>query len=420
MTEAASGRRLLVIGINYAPEQTGIAPYTTAIAEHLAEHDEVTAVVGMPHYPSWRVPAPYAGRLFITERRKGVRVLRHGHYVPSRQTALSRAVYEGTFLLSGLAALPRVGRPDAIVGIVPSLSGAVLARLFAARFGVPYGVVFQDLMGHATIQSGIAGGRRVRRLTTWLEGRVARHATLVAAVAERFFPYLIERGVAPERLVHLPNWTHIGPPTADREQTRARLGWGDDFVVLHAGNMGLKQGLEQVVAAAAAAAAGGGRQRVRFVLMGDGNQRRPLESLAAGLARISFMNSVPDDAFSETLAAADVLLVSERRSAVEMSLPSKLTSYFMAGRPILAAVAPDGATAREIERAGAGMVVPAGDTDAMLMAIDTLAADPDGQAQYAAAGRDYARDSLRAEDALKRIDAFVDRLVAAPRQPLAP
>ena len=56
-----AGLRVLVIGINYSPEPTGIAPYTTGIAEQLARHAEhVTVLTGLPHYPSWQVPGSTA------------------------------------------------------------------------------------------------------------------------------------------------------------------------------------------------------------------------------------------------------------------------------------------------------------------------------------------------------------------------
>lgn len=52
--------------------------------------------------------------------------------------------------------------------------------------------------------------------------------------------------------------------------------------------------------------------------------------------------------------------MNERASAVDMSLPSKLTSYFSAGAPIVAAVPASGGTAAEVRRSGAGVVVPPG------------------------------------------------------------
>ena len=102
-------------------------------------------------------------------------------------------------------------------------------------------------------------------------------------------------------------------------------------VVLHAGNMGLKQGLERVVQAAALAA--DTHPEMLFVLMGDGSQRAALAELATGLPNLTFMDPVSQGDFMDTLAAADILLVCESPTVLDMSLPSKLTSYMAAGRP---------------------------------------------------------------------------------------
>src|SRR5439155_358895 len=125
-----------------------------------------------------------------------------------------------------------------------------------------------------------------------------------------------------------------------RHATRRVLGWEPgEQVVLHAGSMGIKQGLEQVIAAARLVEAQGAP--VRFVLLGDGSQRQTLQHLGRNLRRCSFMDPVPAAQLIDVLAAADVLFVSERSSMRDMSLPSKLTSYFLAARPVLAATRTD-------------------------------------------------------------------------------
>src|SRR5690242_13091579 len=92
-----------IYGINFAPEETGIAPYTTGLAEHLATHGhQVTVVSGIPHYPSWRVPAGL--RHSRTEQAGIIDVHRRRHYVPSRPSALKRGLYELTFYGNSLAA----------------------------------------------------------------------------------------------------------------------------------------------------------------------------------------------------------------------------------------------------------------------------------------------------------------------------
>jgi colanic acid biosynthesis glycosyl transferase WcaI len=402
--------RLRFIGINYAPETAGIAPYTTGLAEHLAASGhEVTVVTGMPHYPAWRIAPGYRGRIARDETLVGVRVRRRAHYVPATQTAARRGVYEGTFLVSALQAATE-GGVDAVVGIVPSLSGAILARLAATRDRIPYGLLFQDLMGPAAGQSGVPGGGRVAGLTRVAERWAVAEATAVAMVSNGFRPYLRDLGVPDERLYLVTNWTHITQSMVDREQTRRELGWDDGRqVVLHAGNMGAKQGLEHVIAAARVAAER--REPVRFVLMGAGHQRADLVSAGAGVATLEFADPVAETRIADVLAAADVLLLSERASVVDMSLPSKLTSYAAAGHPIVAAVPAGGTTAAELARSGAALRVDAGVPDALLGALAELRGDPDLVVRLGEAGRAYARRYLGRDTALAQADTFIKALL---------
>jgi len=402
--------RILIIGINYRPEPTGIGPYTAGLAEHLAARgDDVTVITGLPSYPAWRLMRGTPRHLVATELLGAVTVVRAAHYVPAAQTAAKRSYYEGTFGLTSLLASLGLARPDAILGVIPSLSGGILARLTGRRCRAPYGLLFQDLMGPAARQSGIAGGSAVARATSVAESWAAAAATAIGVVAETFTPYLTSLGIPAERIHHVPNWARLARPNLSASEARGRFGWPDDLqLVLHAGSMGLKQGLEQVVEAARLAA--DRAEPVQFVLVGDGSQAGILRAAAEDLPTLDVLPVQPDGLHASLLAAADVLLLSERATQMDMSLPSKLTSYFAAGRPILAAVPPTGASAREIERAGAGLIVQAGDPGAILNALARLRTDATIAGRLAAAGPPYADTNLGAAACLARAAAFVDAI----------
>ncbi|MGH2600711.1 MAG: glycosyltransferase, partial [Dehalococcoidia bacterium] len=209
--------RVLIAGINYAPEETGNAPYTTGLAEHLAAIGcQVTVLTGMPYYPTWRIHDDYRGRLRGREAINGVDVRRVRQYVPPRQSAVRRAAFESSFLIQGLT-VRGVPRPDIVLGILPSLSDGILAALAARRYRVPFGLLVQDLVGHAAAQSGIAGGARVAGVTSAVEGWVARQAEGIAVVAEGFRSPLERLGVERDRVVRVRNWSHITPATMSRE-----------------------------------------------------------------------------------------------------------------------------------------------------------------------------------------------------------
>jgi len=405
--------RVTLFGINYWPEQSGIAPYTTGLAEYLAYHGwHVTVCAGMPHYPQWHVADDYAGQFRQRETIKGVEVLRFQHHVPGQPSAAGRSLYEATFLAHALTAR-NLKRPDAVIGIVPSLSDGVLAALAAKRFRTPYGIIFQDLMGQAVVQSGISGGNRVARATRRLESKVARQASLVGVIAEGFRPYLEEIGVKADRIQRIRNWTHIGLPSVARDEVRTRLGLPlDSPICLHAGNMGLKQGLENVVACARLALISD--PQILFVFLGDGNQRTNLERMATGLPNIRFLDPQSEEEFPNTLAAADVLLVNQRPTVTDMSLPGKLTSYFSVGRPIVAAVNETSETACELRFANAGVVVPAGNPEKLLEAVRGIASDPARAEEFGIRGKAYAQEFLNAKVILPKLEEFV-RQVADPR-----
>jgi glycosyltransferase involved in cell wall biosynthesis len=409
--------RVLIIGINYRPELTAIGPYTAGLAEYLASRgDRVTVVTGLPHYPEWRIMRGTPRALVREEQIDGVSVIRAAHYVPTAQSAIRRALYESSFGLIGLIASLRVPRPDAILGVVPSLSGGVLSRLTGGRLRVPYGLLFQDLMGPAAGQSGIGGSTSVIWAAEAAERWATRSACAIGVVAKGFTPYLVSLGVDRNRIHHVPNWSRVSPPSLPAAKIRERFGWTDGHqVVLHAGNIGLKQGLEQVVEAARLAARRG--DPVRFVFSGGGNQAAAIRAAAKDLHNVSLIGVQPDGIHASILATADVLLLSERATQIDMSLPSKLTSYFAAGRPILAAVSLEGGSASEVERSGAGLVVPAGEPVRLLDALARLRAEPALAAELAALGPVYAEANTSAAVCLSRAVALIDRI--AGRAPVA-
>ena len=404
-----SGVSLLIVGVNYWPETTGIAPYTTGFAEQLtASGAAVTVATAVPHYPAWKVTAEYDRAGLQTETRNGVTIRRVRPNVPARMTAASRALFEASFAARARAAV--MATPvDAVIAVVPSLAGAVLAALTAKRQGVPFGLIFQDLMGRSAEQSGMAG-KGVGFVTSSLERRLAKAADRVGVVATGFSGFLESAGVDPTRLQHLPNWCHIQSSRTARSTTRGRLGWSaGETIVLHAGNMGAKQALENVVETARLAQRE--RPHLRFVLMGDGSRRAALQEQARGLENLRFLDPQPSESFPDVLTAADVLLVNERATVRDMSLPSKLTSYFAAARPVVAAVRSDGTTAAEMHRAGGGLVVSPEDPRALIEAIDRLANEPARASVLGSRGYAYAAGYLGEAAAAQRSVAFTTALL---------
>lgn len=415
MTESPpppSRRDVLVLGMHYAPESTGNAPYTTGMVRALAAGGHrVRVVTGYPHYPQWKLAAGYGG-IRMADHDGTVPLTRVRHPVPRTPTAVRRVVMDAAFAAHAAA----VGgpRPDVVIAVSPVLLTIAAGLRWRRRGRTALGVVIQDLYGRALLETGLTSAWGAG-LAARLEGGLLARADGIAVIHETFVRNLDALGVARERVSVIRNWTHVGNSSADRGTVRARLGWPpSQAVALHAGNMGLKQGLDNVVAAARLA---GVDDDVRFVLLGDGLQRRHLEAAGAGVRALSFLAPLPAGEFEDALAAADVLVLNEATTVAEMSVPSKLTSYFAAGRPIVAATQAHSAAAVEIARSGAGVRVAPGDPAALLDAVRHLVSDTGRAAALGARGPRYAEEHLGADAAGRAYLEWVDRLADSRVRP---
>lgn len=392
---------VLFIGINYAPEPTGIGPYTTGMAVGLAKRGwSVDVVTGFPHYPWWRV-SPEHRALPAWSTSEGVRVRRVRHFVPRRHSAATRALHELTFGLRAITS--RWNRPDLVVLVSPAMLASRIAAVKARLFGVPVVTWVQDIytLGVQETEAGPGAGL----ISRWERG-LAHASRRVVVIHQRFRRMMVE-DLRVERPVDVVrNWSHV-PALHDRRDATVRraLGWRpDEIIVLHAGNMGAKQGLENVVHASRIAATNG--SRVRFVLLGDGNQRRALEAMG-GNSHLQFLDPMSDDDFHGALSSADILLVNERPGLTEMSVPSKMTTYFATGLPVVASVDPRSTTYDEMSASGAGPCVPADDPAALVAAAEALADDYEGARALGMSGRNYRERVLSESAAIEHFEAVL-------------
>ncbi|MDZ8170735.1 glycosyltransferase [Microbacterium xanthum] len=410
ITMSRTAPTVTVLGLNYPPEPTGIAPYTGAIARGLSQRGYKTHVVTThPHYPEWRVKPGY-GQWSRREHLDGVSLRRLRHYVPTRPTGVRRLLSEVSF--GARLLFERWQRPRAVVAVSPALfsSSLAAARMRLLHRGTPLVVWVQDLYWLGLSETGQSAGR-AGQVIKKTEGWLLRRADRVVVIHERFAQRVInDFSVPPDKVVVVRNWTHLPPaPDIDRAAARARLGWGEEAVVLHAGNMGIKQGLDNVLDAAQLAHDRGAN--VRFVLLGNGAEHARLVAEGAHIPNLQFIDPLPDAEFAEALGAADILLVNEKVGVSEMAVPSKLTSYFSTGNPVLAATDMRGITADEVRAADGGVVVKAGDPSALLDAAVKLASDPEESVRLGANGRRYRETVLDETFAIDQFATLLSRLI---------
>ncbi|MCX6454843.1 MAG: glycosyltransferase family 4 protein [Actinobacteria bacterium] len=402
--------RVLLVTTNYWPEPTGIAVYTTDLAESFgAQGNQVSVLTSLPHYPWWKVPEEFAHLTEGTGSHHGVAVIRAKHLVPPKMNALLRVRFETSLWWN----LRRVSKSmlgsdfDLVIACIPTVAAGIVGKRISKNLGVPFGLIVQDLSGAGAKQSGLRGGAVISKIAHFVEGRALHGADGLVVVSPAMRDVVVGLGVPESRITQITNYSARAISNFDKASARSRFGWAaDDFVIIHTGNMGAKQDLENVVRAADAL---NGFSKIKIYLVGHGNQESNLKALCVGKSNIAVLPAVSDADYSALLSAADLLLVNERSTQMEMSLPSKLTSYLYSERPVIAAVPRGGATWKFLD--GVAELVEAGDPVALARAIEELSKQPEKLADLAGRGRVFADANLDPEVGRKKYLDWVQKLI---------
>ncbi|MBS1209297.1 MAG: glycosyl transferase group 1 [Proteobacteria bacterium] len=304
--------KIVVYGINFAPELTGIGKYTGEMADWLAaQGHEVRVVTAPPYYPAWKVDAPYSAYRYKVQdgplglkgaslqgsskpcsaegaalqprsgdleaakpRLATYKVWRCPLWVPGKVSGAKRLVHLASFALTSLPVMLRqvFWRPDVVWMAAPALMCAPGAWLTARLSGAKAVIHIQDYEVDAAFQLGLLKSPLARRFALWCERTLLRGFDVVSTISGRMVELAKDKGVAAEKVVFFPNWVDLAAITpgdlsegqrlrdVDVAPTNARVASGyrvelgipvDAVVALYSGNMGMKQGLEVLPAAAA-------------------------------------------------------------------------------------------------------------------------------------------------------------------------
>ena len=405
---AAPHRRLkvLVHGINYAPELTGIGKYTGEMAEWLASRGyEVRVVAAPPYYPEWAIRPGYSSHRYQVELRMGVRILRTPLWVPTRASGIRRILHLGSFAIASVPALLAHWRwrPDLVWVTEPPLFCAPAVLAFAAMRGAKSWLHIQDYEVDAAFELGLLKGPRLRRAVGTIERWLMRRFDRVSTISLRMVERASSKGIEPGRLVLVPNWADISAirPLESASPYRSELGIADDVIVaLYSGNMGGKQGLELLADVALCMR---DEPTIMFVFCGNGPARIGLMARCAGLANVKFLDLQPVERLGDLLGLADIHLLPQRADAADLVMPSKLTGMLSSGRPVVAGANPHTELGRVAMQCG--IAVPPEDALAFSEAVVALAFDPQRRRTLGAEARVYAERELALNSVLERFEA---------------
>lgn len=395
----------------YPPEREPAGIMAAQLARALKQHGhDITLVVPFPNRPKGASYPGYRRSFRRVEDLGGVRVVRcPSWFLGPKRRVWNRVLENVTFGASGAFWAAFEPRPDVVLLETWPLAAARMCMWQAHARGVPVVYYIQDLYPEVLENSGIIrkDGLCARLLRAW-DRRLCLASTRVIAVSHGMRETLVRtRGLPPGRVTVIQNWIdgdEFRPLPLDEDWRRERDIPAHAFVALYAGNLGIISGADILLEAARRLQH---RSDILLVCVGEGvlKDRMQMEANRQGLNNIRFEPFQDRERVPAMHAAADVCLLTIRRDPSNASMPSKLIGYMAAGRPVICAALAETDVGRCVSSAGAGLVVPPGDPDALAQGITYLQAHPREAAQMGI----HARQHFDREMAFRhRYDQFVE------------
>ncbi|HYV98207.1 MAG TPA: glycosyltransferase family 4 protein [Gemmatimonadaceae bacterium] len=402
----SSALHIAVFVQDFPPEVgAGPARITEMAGAWISEGARVSVVTGIPSrrlagQRDGTVPAQYRHRLFVREQLDKIDVYRSWLYASPRRMFMRTALNNATFAVTSAWHASRARlEPDIVIASGPPYLGLLTAARWATSRRIPLVVELRDLWPDYLADMKVLPGPLERALFAserWLLARAAA----VSVVTESFKRRVIGKGVPDEKIGVYPNGVDLGFYRAAPPRSAS-----DTLELGYLGTFGAGQGLTAVVGAAREALGAGTRLKLRLV--GDGSNRPAVERDAAGEPAIVIGNPIPRAETPAFYASCDAVLVPHAAlPTLADTVPSKIFEIMACERPVIAALAGEGASI--VRESGAGLVAKPGDAASIAAAIREFASLPaERRAEMGRAGRRFVETRYDRRSIALR---FLDRL----------
>ncbi len=403
--------RLRVYSHLHHPDRGGGASIFTDLSEGLAQrgHD-VELFCAYPYYPEWTNKAD--ANLFrrSTTTMNGVRVVRHGMFIPRNAGATSqRALYEASYAASLARSAVRSAEVDVVIAFLPLVSSGIAALAdHAHRNGAPLWVNVQDLSGRAA--SAYAG--RLAGALTRVEEAVLRGASLITTIAPQMTSELAHLASNARRVETFPNWLHSSAEASidrianDEDASEPRADRRRPVRILYAGNIGKKQGVDRIIELLRT-----DNRDFEFEVCGTGAGAADVDAnFPHDDKRFRRRPFLAEDEFIARLHWADVFCVPELPTAAASFLPSKLLPATASNTPVLALAGDRSPLRNEIQSSDIGDLADWNAAQSLLDVATSLRDRTRSDPTLVQAMQSRAREQSSAA-ALNAAERFLDQLI---------
>lgn len=398
--------RVLVVSMNYKPELTGIGKYSSEMSEWLVSKGcKVVAITAPPYYPNWEIENGYVSYKYKSEDISGVKVIRCPIWIPKSVSFIKRIIHLLVFALSSMPVIIWNSikyKPELIFVVEPPIF-AILSCIVSSKISKStLWLHVQDLEMDAAFELGMIRNKLIKTIIFKFESLLYNNVHVISTISQQMMSKLKEKKITKVRKqLIFKNWVNLQViHPIDSNTFRINHSISDEKIVfLYSGNMGKKQGLEDVIDAAKVLS--NKRSDLLFIMCGNGVVKKEMVKRSEGCSSILFIPLQPLNQLNSMLNAADVHLLPQREGADGLVMPSKLSNMLASGKPVIATVNDDSEIAKIL--LDAGVISKPGDLTGLIKSIELLANSRNLRVDMGRKARQIAESNFNSEVILNSV-----------------
>ena len=395
--------RILFLSHYFPPEVNAPASRTYEhCRQWVADGHEVTVVTCVPNHPAGQVFPGYTNRLYQTEIKDGIRVVRLLTYVTPNEGFLKRSANYVLYMLMATAAAPFLPATDVVVSTSPQFFNGLAGYFVHILKRVPWVLEIRDLWPESILAVGAIKNRLLIRTLEWMERFAYRNADHIVSVTDSFVDHIVARGGDPRKIAVIKNGVdfsvfHEVPQDSALVSQYSLEG---KFVAAYVGTHGMAHGLDVILEAAKLLR---DRPDIVFLMVGDGAEKSRLAEhcRVMGLGNVIMLGQQSKGTMPAIWSIADVgLVLLRRRPVFKTVIPSKMFEIMAMKKPIILGV--EGEAQRIVEAAACGVCIEPESAQQLADNLVSLAANDEEVARLGENGSRYVREHFDREVLARR------------------
>ena len=409
--------RILILSLVFPPDGVSTSILFGELAEELkALGHHITVLTTTPHYNEdkealMRQPLkPKLSGFYYESNFRGIPVI-HAPIPMKRNRVVRRMLdYARFHIISTIAGIMLSDKFDIILTPSPPLTNGLSAWLLGVFRRRPFVYNVQEIFPDIAVSLGVLKNKNIIRRIEWLEKFIYDRSDVVVVISDWFRKRLINKGISEEKIKVIPNFTDTDfmKPKNRQNGFSAVHGLNDKFVVLYAGNIGLTQNFENILAAASRLKH---LKDLCLLIVGDGTRSKWLEKkLKKSYSNVKFLHYQPRSVIPEMYASSDVCLVPLKGGTAQETFPSKIYTIMSAGRPAIVAADPDSELTWIVKQSGCGWAVPPDNEEALSDVIERIYNQRDDISKRGELGRKYVERYHSRRAVAEQYDLLIRRI----------